>query len=416
MRVLHTADFHAGRSTRGYDRTPELQDALTEIAGLARTERADAVLVSGDLFDAPNPPAAAEHVIYEFFLRLKELGIPSVVIAGNHDSASRLSGLSGLLGWVGVQMVAELPADLTRLTRTIETRGGEKLVVGAIPFMSERRLLRAADLLGQDVGAWRQKFRDGMGQLMDYVGRSYRPGAVNMMMLHTTLDGAKPSGQRSITLDLSKTYTVSGMQFPAGTQYAALGHVHKPQQVGEAVSAWYPGSVIQLDFGEGGEQKVVNLIEVTAGRPASVTPIELSSGLELRTLRVTHDTLERRLEEARSFKGLLKVVVDAPAGTALPGLKAQVLSVLPGVLAVELNAPETVGTVTPFAEREGLSRLELFERYYAQRSAQLPSGSSRSGSQQPGSLQSGPLPDALRAAFLEAQQAVRAEAAESVEA
>ena len=396
MRVLHTADFHAGRTTRGYDRTPELQDALTEIAGLARSERADAVLVSGDLFDAVNPPATAEGIVYEFFLRLKELGIPSVVIAGNHDSASRLSGLSGLLGWVGVQMVAELPSDLTQLTRTIETRGGERLVVGAIPFLSERRLLRAADLLGQDVGAWRQKFRDGMGQLMDYVGRSYQSGAVNMMMLHTTLDGAKPSGQRSISLDLSNTYTVSGMQFPAGTQYAALGHVHKPQQIGDAVSAHYPGSIIQLDFGEGGEQKQVNLIEVTAGRPASVTPIELSSGRELRTLRVTHDNLERKLDEARSFQGLLKVVVSAPAGTALPGLKAQVLSVLPGVLAVELEAPDVLIEKTPFAEREGLSRLELFERYYSEKS--------------------GALPDALRAAFLEAQQAARQEAAEQVEA
>ena len=396
MRVLHTADFHAGRTTRGYDRTPELQDALTEIVGLARSERADAVLVSGDLFDAVNPPAAAEGIVYEFFLRLKELGIPSVVIAGNHDSASRLSGLSGLLGWVGVQMVAELPTDLTQLTRTIETGGGERLVVGAIPFLSERRLLRAADLLGQDVGAWRQKFRDGMGQVMDYVGRSYQPGAVNMMMLHTTLDGAKPSGQRSITLDLSKTYTVSGMQFPAGTQYAALGHVHKPQQIGDAVSAHYPGSIIQLDFGEGGEQKQVNLIEVMAGRPASVTPIELSSGHELRTLRVTHDNLERKLDEARSFQGLLKVVVSAPAGTALPGLKAQVLSVLPGVLAVELDAPTDLIEKTPFAEREGLSRLELFENYYRRKS--------------------GELPDALRAAFLEAQQAVRQDAAEQVEA
>ena len=396
MRVLHTADFHAGRTTRGYDRTPELQDALTEIVALARSERADAVLVSGDLFDAVNPPAAAEGIVYEFFLRLKELGIPSVVIAGNHDSASRLSGLSGLLGWVGVQMVAELPTDLGQLTRTIETRGGERLVVGAIPFLSERRLLRAADLLGQDVGAWRQKFRDGMGQLMDYVGRSYQPGAVNMMMLHTTLDGAKPSGQRSITLDLSKTYTVSGMQFPAGTQYAALGHVHKPQQIGDAVSAHYPGSIIQLDFGEGGEQKQVNLIEVMAGRPASVTPIELSSGHELRTLRVTHDNLERKLDEARSFQGLLKVVVSAPAGTALPGLKAQVLSVLPGVLAVELDAPTDLIEKTPFAEREGLSRLELFETYYRQKS--------------------GELPDALRAAFLEAQGAARQDAAEQVEA
>ena len=214
MRVLHTADFHAGRITRGYDRTSELQDALTEIAGLARTERADAVLVAGDLFDTVNPPPAAEGIVFEFFLRLKELGIPSVVIAGNHDSAQRLGSLKGLLGWVGVQMVADLSANLAGLSRTLETRGGERLIVGAIPYISERRLLRAADLLGQDVGEWRQKYRDGVGQLMKAVGQTFDPGAVNMMMLHTTLDGAKPSGQRSIVLDLNKTYTITGCSFP----------------------------------------------------------------------------------------------------------------------------------------------------------------------------------------------------------
>ncbi|GGQ99317.1 exonuclease SbcCD subunit D [Deinococcus ruber] len=392
MRVLHTADFHAGRITRGYDRTSELRDALTEIAGLARTERADAVLVAGDLFDSVNPSAAAEGIVFEFFLRLKELGIPSVVIAGNHDSAHRLGSLKGLLGWVGVQMVADLSADLSALTRTLETRSGERLIVGAIPYISERRLLRAADLLGQDVGEWRQKYRDGVGQLMREVGKTFDPTAVNMMMLHTTLDGAKPSGQRSVVLDLNKTYTITGMQFPAGTQYAALGHVHKPQQLGEGVLAAYPGSLLQLDFGEGGEQKQVNLVEVFAGRPAQITPIPLASGLELRTLKVTHADLERRLEEAKSFQGLLKVVVSAPPGTALPGLKETVLRILPNVLAVELDAASLPGSVAPLATREGLSRLELFERYYQ--------------------TTRGELPAAVRAAFIEAQQAVTDEARE----
>ncbi|WP_350243369.1 exonuclease SbcCD subunit D [Deinococcus sonorensis] len=388
MRVLHTADFHAGRNTRGFDRTPELHDALTEIVGLARTERADAVLVAGDLFDTVNPGADAEGIVYDFFLRLRDLGIPSVVLAGNHDSASRLNSLSGLLGWVGVQMVAELSANPSRLVRTVQAKNGETLVVAAIPYLSERRMLRAADLFGQEVGAWRQRYRDGMGFLMGQLGQHYQAGAVNMMMMHATLDGAQPSGQRSVTLDIHNSYTVSGLQFPAGTQYAALGHVHKPQVVGESRIAHYPGSLIQLDFGEGGEQKQVNLVEVEPGRPAHVTAIPLASGRTLRTLRVTHADLEARLTAARSLDGLLKVVVSAPAGTALPGLKDQVLRMLPNVLAVELDADALPEALSPLASREHLSRLQLFEQYYRERRGQLP--------------------DALRTAFLEAQQAVQA--------
>ena len=160
--------------------------------------------------------------------------------------------------------------------------------------------------------------------------------------------------------------------------------------------AAYPGSLIQLDFGEGGEQKQVNLVEVFAGRPAQVTPIPLASGLELKTLRVTHTDLERRLEEAKGFQGLLKVVVSAPPGTALPGLKETVLRILPNALAVELDPLELPDPVASLATREGLSRLELFERYYRQ--------------------ERGELPAAVRAAFVEAQQAVSEQEREGVSA
>lgn len=163
MRVLHTADFHAGRNLRGFDRTPEIHAALTEIAGLARSEKADAVLVSGDLFDTGNPSADAEAAVFDFFLRLRDAGIPGIIIAGNHDSAARLDSVTGLLGWVGIQAVAQPSSNPQDMVRTIETKGGETLTVGALPYLSERRLVKAADVMGGDTGAWRQKYREGMG-------------------------------------------------------------------------------------------------------------------------------------------------------------------------------------------------------------------------------------------------------------
>lgn len=97
-----------------------------EIAGLARSERADAVLVSGDLFDTVNPSAEAEAAVFDFFLRLRDARIPAVVIAGNHDSAARLHGLAGLLGWVGVQLVAQPTANPLDMIRTVETKGARR--------------------------------------------------------------------------------------------------------------------------------------------------------------------------------------------------------------------------------------------------------------------------------------------------
>lgn len=392
MRVLHTADFHAGRNLRGFDRTPEIHEALVEIAGLARSEKADVVLVSGDLFDTVNPSAEAEAAVFDFFLRLRDANIPAVAIAGNHDSAARLHSLAGLLGWVGVQLVAQPTANPLDMLRTVETRQGERLTVGALPFLSERRLVKAADLMGGEVGAWRQKYREGMSFFLRKLAEGFRGDSVNMLMLHATMDGAVPSGsERTMQFDLMNAYTLSPLQLPAGAQYVALGHVHKPQPASEMPLAHYPGSIIQLDFGEGGEKKQVNLVEVEAGRPARLIPVPLSSGRELRTVRVNLDQVESRLAALAGFSGLVKVVVQAPSGTALPGLKDRVLRQVPGALAVELDALQD-DLVLPELRREGLSLAELYERFWQERR--------------------GELPDDLRAAFREADEAARGEAEE----
>ncbi|RJF73488.1 exonuclease SbcCD subunit D [Deinococcus cavernae] len=389
MRVLHTADFHAGRLLRGFDRTPEIHEALSEIAALAKSERADVVLISGDLFDTGNPSADAEASVFDFFLRLRDAGIPGVAIAGNHDSAARLDSVAGLLGWVGIQVVAQPTPNPVEMVRHVSTRSGETLTVGALPYLSERRLVKAADLLGGDTGTWRQKYREGMGFFLRRLGEGFRPGSVNMVMAHTTIDGAIPSGsERTIQFDLTNHYTLSGLQLPAGAQYVALGHIHKPQQVSEAPVAAYPGSIIQLDFGEAGEKKQVNLIEVQAGGRPVITPIPLASGRELKTVRADLDAIEQRLEREKAFTGLLKVVVRAPAGTALPGLKDRVLRAAPNTLAVELDAQQE-DLATPELKREGLSLMELYERYHRERRGELPGD--------------------LRAAFKEADEQAREE-------
>ena len=375
MRVLHTADFHAGRLLKGFDRTPEIHEALTEIAGLARSEGADAVLVSGDLFDTPNPSADAEAAVFDFFLRLRDAGIPGVAIAGNHDSAARLDSVAGLLGWVGIQVVAHPTADPLGMVREVATKSGERLRVGALPYLSERRLVKAMDLMGVDTGAQRQKFQENMGFFLRELGKGFEANAVNMLMAHVTMNGAVPSGsQRTrFEFDLTNAYTVSGLQLPPGAQYVALGHIHKPQTVSEAPLACYPGSVIQLDFGESGEKKQVNLIEVRPGEPAEVHAIPLASGRELRSLHTDLENVEKRLEEVRAsgFSGLVKVVVRAPGGTAISGLKDRVLKVLPQALSVELEA-EQEDLATPELRRQGLSLMEQFEKYWAERRGQLP--------------------------------------------
>jgi exonuclease SbcD len=362
VRILHTADWHAGRVLRGVDRTPEIAQALNEILEIAQSERVDLILVAGDLFDTPNPSADAERAVYEFFLRSGQLGIPSVVIAGNHDSPQRLESVAGLLKIVNVHPLGVVRPDIKAIE--VETTNGTA-VIAALPFLSERRLVKAATMLeaGLDVGMWRQKYREGMNFFIHRLEAGFKSNAVNMMMLHTTMDGGVLSGSE-FKFYVTNTYTISAEALPASAQYVALGHLHKPQQIAQTPPVEYAGSVIQLDFGEAGDSKQVNLIEVTPGRPARVHDIALSSGKPLRNAFVDLDGLERKLEEFKSWPGFLKVNVSV--GTPMPGLKDRVLSVLPQALAVEISLEESAARALEDAPAN-LSPLEAFERYYRDR-------------------------------------------------
>jgi exonuclease SbcD len=372
IRLLHTADFHAGRVLKGRNRTPEIAAVLREIAQLASSEDVDAVLVAGDLYDSGNPGAEAEAAIFEFFLTLKEAGIPSVVIAGNHDSPPRLESVAGLLSWVGAQVVAALqPQDLGASVRSLQTRHGS-FQVAALPYLSERRLVKAAELLAADLGAWRMKYQEGMAFFIRQLSSRFDPGVANVLMMHGTVTGAVPSGsERDFAFDMANAYTVDPQLFPSSASYVALGHIHFQQPLAGLVPARYCGSPLQLDFGEAGQEKGVILAELEPQRPAQVHFLPLSSGKPLLNLRASLDDLDQRLDALVDYPGWIKVVVELPPGRAISGLRDAIVRRLPNVLAVDLDQAKPPEDSQP-AARSGLGLAELYGLYYQQRLGALP--------------------------------------------
>ncbi|HWG84443.1 MAG TPA: exonuclease SbcCD subunit D C-terminal domain-containing protein, partial [Deinococcales bacterium] len=282
-------------------------------------------------------------------------------------SAQRLESVRGLLERVKVNALGNVRLAGAGGVIEVPTAAGETALVAALPFLSERRLVKAASLLDGDVGAWREKYREGMAFFTDRLATGFRADAVNLMMLHATLEGGALSGSE-FKFYVTNSYTIAAESLPASAQYVAMGHLHRPQSLRESPPVQYSGSIVQLDFGEAGERKLVKLVEARPGRPVSVTDLPLSSGKALKNVRVDLDGLERRLEEFKSFPGYLKVTVrlDAPQ----PGLKDRVLAQLPQALAVEveLNEAEAGALAPPDA---ALTPLEAFERFYQARGRDL---------------------------------------------
>lgn len=337
MKILHTADWHAGRTLHGVDRTPEVRLALQEVAALAESERVDLIVVAGDLFDNRNPSASAEQAVYEFFLTTGRARIPSVVIAGNHDSALRLDAVASMLKLAEVHVVGGFrPAGRGGVIELMA--GGQDVKIAALPFLSERRMIDANALLDGDLGAHHDTYRHTMRKLVDNLTGSFDHRSVNLLAMHTTFDGATLANSE-YSFHSSANYTVPASVVPDSVNYAALGHIHKPQAIAglAANKARYCGSLLQLDFGEVGDEKGVLIVEVNPGKPTRVTTFPISSGEKLRRVVVKEEELDARVSELDGTSGWLKLVVQLAAPR--PGLKERLQRHLPNLLALEQQLP-----------------------------------------------------------------------------
>ncbi len=290
MRLIHTSDWHLGRRLKGEDRTPEIAAALDELLKQAKTLEVDAVLVAGDIYDLPNPPAEAEQVAYNFFSQLKEAKIPAVVIAGNHDSPLRFDGAAKLLSYAGVKALGRPQKANKGGVINIDTLGG-KLCVAAMPFASERRLLKYEDLWTKDDLEQRQHYRYCVQKVLDDLAKGFRNDSVNVLMAHMTIEGSSRT-YSEVDYYTRDTYMLSGQMLPSVAQYIALGHIHRPQQISNAAPTYYSGSLIQVDFGEAGEEKGFYLVDVEPGRPAQPEFKPLPCQKPLKVLRCDEANLE----------------------------------------------------------------------------------------------------------------------------
>ncbi|MEG3938595.1 exonuclease SbcCD subunit D [Microcoleus sp. S36b_A3] len=308
MRIIHTADWHLGRRFRGIDRTSEIAIALEQILKQAKELDVDAVLVAGDIFDVPNPPAYAERVAYHFFCELQAAGIPAIAIAGNHDSASRIDSIAQLLSLAGVRALGKPKRSADGGSIILNTKSG-KLCVGAMPFASEQRLLDANAIWHSGDAKIRQDYRELVADLLQDLTTDFRDNTVNMLMGHMSIDGARLA-KSEVAYYTREKYLLSSQTLPAEAQYIALGHIHIHQRIAKNSLAYYSGSLIQLDFGEAEQEKGFCLIEVEPGSQAKVEFKPVACNKPLKVLQCDNDNLDAVLKAHQYHPGFLKVIVD----------------------------------------------------------------------------------------------------------
>ena len=382
VKLLHTSDWHVGKAIRRNSRADEHRAVIDEIVGLVGEHSVDLVILAGDLFDTASPPPDAEAMVYRGLLDMARAGAQVAVIAGNHDNAHRLGAVAPVFEAAGrVHLVAE-PArpdegGVLRLTMP----GGEDVRLALLPFVSQRGVVRAKDLMEAAAYENAQAYAERMRLLIEVLCAGFETDAVNVLAAHAFVHGGRLGGGERAA-HFVEEYALSAQAFPPTAGYVALGHVHRPQKIPGAAPIWYCGSPLQLDFGEEDQAKQVNLVDIEPGKPPTVTAVPLASGRALRTLTGTLDELAAAADDGAGARGggggseagddgagggsdgaWLRVVVREPRR---PGLADEVRELL-GHRVVDVQIEDASAPARPKVKRSGRAPAELFDEFLAER-------------------------------------------------
>ncbi len=364
MRILHTSDWHVGKVLKGRDRHDEHAAVLASIVRGARDTGADVVLIAGDLYETTAPSPRAQGLVMRTLLALAQDGRLVVAIGGNHDNQGLLDAVyRPVLGQLGLHVLGTPKRPDAGGTLALRTRGGEALTVAAVPFLSHRYAVRAAEVLLHENSEHTLDYARRITEIVRLLTAGFTPDVVNVVMAHVTLlGGRRGGGERDVQTTLD--YELPASMFPASAHYAALGHLHRQQEIPGPCPAFYSGSPLAVDFGEEANEPVALLVTAQPGIRADVQPVPITGGRPLRTLRGTLDEVIAQGE--RAGDAYLRVILAEPGRAGLGDL---VRDKLPNTLEVQLDdahRPRPGGHGGTRPSRAGRTPLQLFDDYLAE--------------------------------------------------
>ena len=364
MKILHTSDWHVGKVLKGRDRHDEHEAVLANIIQTARAEDVDLVLIAGDLFETSAPSPKSQGLVMRALLALRGDGRNVVAIAGNHDNPNLLDSVyRPVLGELGLHILGTPKTPATGGTISITTRSGERATVAAMPFLSQRYAVRAAELLLHENAQHALDYARRVAAIIGALTKQFTPDSVNIVTAHATLlGGRRGGGERDVQTTFE--YEVPLNIFPSSAHYAALGHLHRQQEIPAPCPAFYSGSPLAIDFGEEGNEPAALVVTARPGVRADARRVDIRGGRTLKTLRGSLDYVIAEGEQAGD--AYLRVIL---AEKARAGLGDLVREKLPNALEVQLDdahrpRPGQHGGEKP--SRAGRTPLQLFGDYVAE--------------------------------------------------
>lgn len=351
MKFIHTADWHLGKLVHGIYMTEDQRYLLNQLIGIIDEEKPDAVIIAGDLYDRSIPPTDAVELLDEVLFKINvELNTPILAIAGNHDSAERLSFGSSWYQHSHFYLAGKLSQRIEPINM-----GGVNFYL--VPY-AEPGMVR--QWLDEDSIHTHQ---DAMKVIIDKISETMDHRAPNVFVGHAFVLGGKTSDSER-TLSVGGSGCVTADLFEP-FQYTALGHLHSPDALRHP-KIKYSGSLMKYSFSEAKQRKSISIIDIDEKGNIEINERSLTPKHDMREVEgYLEELLDPQFYEKQKKDDYLKITLLDEGSIIDPIGKLR--QIYPHVLHLERKI-ETVDQkqLKNFTAQksEKKSEIDLFEQFY----------------------------------------------------
>lgn len=357
MKIIHTGDWHIGKLVHQIHMTNDQKYVLKQFIDLVKEEKPDVILIAGDLYDRSVPPVEAVELLDNVLSKLLiDVGIPVLIIAGNHDSADRLSFGSEILKNKGLYIEGRLKKDIEPIVLHDEYGPVNFYLVPYTDPAICREIYEDNDIHNHD---------DAMKAVLDRIKAKLNKLERNILVTHAFVTG----GESLETSDSERPLSIGGSEYVdvnyfTDFNYVALGHLHRPQKVGyEKIR--YAGSLLKYSFSEARQKKSITILDMDE---AGDIKLEQKSLKPLRDMRKIKGKLEKLLDplvyKDTNLDDYLLVTIE-DEGEILD-IIGKLRSVYPNVLRIERETFSKSKDNMKASGQDYLkkSKLDLFSDFY----------------------------------------------------
>ena len=276
MKLIHLSDLHIGKRVNEFSMMEDQEYILKQILKIIDDEAPDGVIIAGDVYDKPVPSAEAVELFDDFVVRLSNRSLPVYIISGNHDSPERLAFGNRLMSASGIHFSSVYNGAAERFELTDEYG---TTAIYMLPFVKPSNVRRFYP--DDKIESYTEAIAVAVREMQ------VNPDNRNIIITHQFVTGAERSDSEDVSV--GGTDNVDASVFD-GFDYVALGHIHRPQNVG-GETVRYCGSPLKYSFSEAPYEKSVTVVELQEKGNTSVRTVPLAPMREMVELKGAYEEL-----------------------------------------------------------------------------------------------------------------------------